>query len=1033
MQQKTFDLNSLNGATGFIVPGLASNGLGSSVSTAGDINGDGFSDLVLGAIYANSLAGAGYVIFGSRSGFPASFNLNNLNGANGFTVPGIVASGLLGSSVSTAGDINGDGLSDIVLGAPQGSSYTGASYVIFGNSGGFGAIFNLNTLNGTNGFTVPGITVNNQLGYSIDTAGDVNGDGISDLVLGAPYTNFFLGASYVIFGSRRGFPASFNLNNLNGTNGFIVPGVASQGFLGGSVSIAGDINGDGISDLILGAYQANSLAGASYVIFGSRGGFPSSFNLNNLNGTNGFIVPGVMTGNQGGQLGRSVSTAGDVNGDGLGDLLLGAPGTNGNSYIIFGSQGGFAPTFNLTNLNGTNGFTMLGRYADLGSSAGDINGDGTSDLIFGAPQSGTSYVVFGSSGGFGSPFNIAILNGTNGFSFIVSGLTVNNNLGSSVSPAGDVNGDGFSDLVLGANGANSNAGAAYVIFGSPFVFINNQMTITEGQSVMLTNNQLSVIDFKNPTNNLTFIPHNVQGGRFELVSNPGISITTFTPQQINSNQIRFVSNRTAPVSYAISVADGQFTSPAVAADVTFIDPGPMLINVPPTQMVEINQFFHFTLQAGQIFNDSDGDSLTYFVKLSNGSLLPNWINFDASQPNQLDFNGTAPSAGGTQLSVFAQDPLNVTANTEFEILAKSMWVNNQVTITEGQTVVLTQNDLDATGLNDPATKIFFTVSNLQGGRFEFVSMPGILITTFTQQQINSNEVCLVSDRTAPVAYEVGVTDGQFTLSPVAANVTFIDHAPMVINIPATQVVKVSQPFHFTLQANQIFNDSDGDPLTYSAKLTDGSPLPNWMRFDVLQLNQLNFSGTAPSVGGTQVSLSAQDSLNATANTQFEILTEFGNGTTASNLLNDSSAQIIGSVVGGVLGFGALLGTGFGFWQYVTNKNSRQRERFADYIRDVLKLKEVDNFDHETGQKYVAFVHRLIQSLQQSGIDPAGMRVGELHDLANDVAIAARNKITVATDCLGRSEITVDDLSEKAQELASEVQLLRNYVSSVCPK
>ena len=397
----SFNLTDLNGANGFTVPGVAVNGrLGESVSTAGDINGDAISDLVLGAYGANSIWGASYVIFGSRSGFPAIFNLTALNGANGFTVPGVAVGGGLGYSVSTAGDVNGDSISDVVLGAYNANSQLGASYVIFGSRSGFPAIFNLTTLNGTNGFTVPGIAARGGLGFSVSTAGDINGDGISDLVLGAPNPN----SAYVIFGSRSGFPAIFNLTALNGANGFTVPGVVANGILGNSVSTAGDINGDAISDLVLGAPGANSRWGTSYVIFGSRSGFPAIFNLSTLNGTNGFAVPGVAAS---GFLGISVSTAEDINGDAINDLVLGAYGANsiaGASYVIFGSRSGFPAIFNLTALNGTNGFTVSGVVAGgvLGNSvstAGDINGDAISDLVLGAPVAnsylGASYVIFG--------------------------------------------------------------------------------------------------------------------------------------------------------------------------------------------------------------------------------------------------------------------------------------------------------------------------------------------------------------------------------------------------------------------------------------------------------------------------------------------------------------------------------------------------------------------------------------------------------------------------------------------------------------
>src|SRR5665648_29567 len=110
--------------------------------------------------------------------FPAVFNLTMLDGQNGFSIPGIAATGRLGSSVSTAGDVNGDGLTDLIVGAYDVASAQGASYVLFGNlTLGSSGAFNLTTLNGQNGFSIPGIAAGGLLGWSVSTAGDVNGDG----------------------------------------------------------------------------------------------------------------------------------------------------------------------------------------------------------------------------------------------------------------------------------------------------------------------------------------------------------------------------------------------------------------------------------------------------------------------------------------------------------------------------------------------------------------------------------------------------------------------------------------------------------------------------------------------------------------------------------------------------------------------------------------------------------------------------------------------------------------------------------------
>jgi FG-GAP repeat/Putative Ig domain len=335
-----FNLTTLNGTNGFVVNGITSGGQLGSVSTAGDINGDGKDDLVLGAPQQNNMGpGAAYVILG-QSSFPASFNLTTLNGTNGFVVNGILVNGALGTSVSTAGDINNDGKDDLVLGAPwspgvsPGVYDVGAAYVILGQSS-FPAVFNLTTLNGTNGFAVKGISAANFFGISVSTAGDINNDGKDDLVLAADAVSDYEGAVYVIFG-QSSFPATFNLTTLNGTNGFVINAISrnpNSDDLGCSVSAARDINDDGIYDLVLGANEFSNSAGEVYVIFG-QSSFPAAFNLSTLNGTNGFVVNGLEPG---GYLGASVSTAGDINNDGKDDLVLGAPDVSddvGAAYVI---------------------------------------------------------------------------------------------------------------------------------------------------------------------------------------------------------------------------------------------------------------------------------------------------------------------------------------------------------------------------------------------------------------------------------------------------------------------------------------------------------------------------------------------------------------------------------------------------------------------------------------------------------------------------------------------------------------------------
>ena len=496
-------LSMLDGANGFTLTGIDPNDFsGASVSSAGDVNGDGYDDLIIGARFADSNvrnSGETYVVYGGARapGTDGVLALSALDGTNGFTLTGIDQNDFSGRSVSSAGDVNGDGYDDLIIGAsradPNGKRSAGETYVVYGGASAPGAdgVLELSTLDDTNGFTLTGIDRDDFSGVSVSSAGDVNGDGYDDLIIGAPGADpngVGSGETHVVYGGARapGKGGVLAVSALDGTNGFTLTGIDRGDQSGGSVSSAGDVNGDGYDDLIIGARGADpngDRSGETHVVYGGARapGTDGVLALSALDGTNGFTLTGI---------GAAVLSAGDVNGDGYDDLIIGAPGADpngesgaGETYVVYGgaSAPGTDGVLELSALNGTNGFTVTGinsRDYSGGSvsSAGDVNGDGYDDLIIGAfradpdgkNSAGETYVVHGGARapGMDGVLNLALLD-ANGFT--LTGIDPGDESGGSVSSAGDVNGDGYDDLIIGASGADPNeafsAGETYVVYG----------------------------------------------------------------------------------------------------------------------------------------------------------------------------------------------------------------------------------------------------------------------------------------------------------------------------------------------------------------------------------------------------------------------------------------------------------------------------------------------------------------------------------------------------------------------------------------
>ena len=480
MPMTAIGLGSLNGPNGYKIVGSApGDQAGRALRNAGDVNGDGLDDYLIGAAAAapDGKQGAGevYVVFGAVAN-PAALSLATLNGTNGFRLVGATYNDAAGEAVS-GGDFNGDGYADVIIGAPGVDGdvefETGAAYVVFGAPS-FPARVNLAALNGNNGLRLTGIAEDDGAGTSVNSAGDVNGDGYDDIIIGAPNATVSgkaaAGQAYVVLGNNA-FPPQFDLADLDGDNGFQIQGVAAESYAGNAVGGAGDMNGDGYDDVFVAAWKTSrsgsNESGAVYVIYGATT-YPAQLALNTLNGDNGFRLDGTSVGDR---AGSAVAPAGDVNGDGWADLVIGAPfadSLRGITYVVLGAND-FPPALALASLNGSNGFRLVSNHnngtAGMAVGAADINGDGLDDVLVGAPGAGEgfqrfagrTFAVFGRSV-FNAEVNLSALVPTTGVQF--DGEASGDQSGQVMSLAGDLNGDGYDEILIAAPGGGVGAGGA---------------------------------------------------------------------------------------------------------------------------------------------------------------------------------------------------------------------------------------------------------------------------------------------------------------------------------------------------------------------------------------------------------------------------------------------------------------------------------------------------------------------------------------------------------------------------------------------
>jgi len=425
-----------------------------------DVNGDGHPDFLIGADSAGSGMGTVHLYLGSATANVTDWNAASTAARIDLTNPD-GTNAAFGYSVASAGDVNGDGYADFLVGAYGTGANSGAVHLYLGS-----ATPNANTWNMTS--TPDRVDLRNLdgsdaiFGASVAGAGDVNGDGYADFLVGAPKA----GVIHLYLGSATPSATDWNETTFTGRIDLTSPDVLAA--FGNAVASAGDINGDGYADFLVGDDGVNG-EGATHLYLGS-----AAPNANAWNGT--MSAERIDLANPDGSnasFGYSVASAGDVNGDGYADFLIGALSASsnaGSAHLYFGSATPSAIGWNRPlpteriDLSNPDGATAL--FGASVASAGDVNGDGYADFLIGAEGestgAGATHLYLGAAIPSETMWNGPSSNRIT----LANPDATGTRFGASVASAGDVNGDGFADFLIGAHGTGALGGAAHLYLGS---------------------------------------------------------------------------------------------------------------------------------------------------------------------------------------------------------------------------------------------------------------------------------------------------------------------------------------------------------------------------------------------------------------------------------------------------------------------------------------------------------------------------------------------------------------------------------------
>ena len=705
---------------------------GYAVSLAGDFNGDGYGEVIMGAPLntftdsggsVRTDAGAAVLYEGGLNTSLVTKGYSGTGQVNGHYYTYSVNDGWFGFSVAGLGDMNNDGLADLLIGMPQGSSNPGGAFLVYGKAnsttGSLAEYQNDVSALSTTPAALSITSTFDSAGFSVSSAGDVNGDGWIDMIISAHFQSVgslaLAGKTYLIYGgSWLSSKQTISLGNVGGTNAEGIPGFVISGWEAGeesgtSVSSAGDFNGDGLADLLVGSIYNNAggqNSGATYVVLGKSDN--TAVNLSSVkNNIGGFVIKGE---NAQDKVGVSVSSGGDINGDGIGDIIIGAiielTGTTqtarGKTYVAFGSTTANA-TIDLGQIaSGIGGFAIVSstnteQSGHSVSSAGDINGDGLADIILGAPYSpvdggastGRSYVVYGKA----TTTNVSLTDVTNNIGgFAIIGQGAQDLSGFSVGAAGDVNGDGLADLIVGAPGYDASAsatstGRSYIIFGSktgPFAAgseVDNKGTSANDTLTSTGTQTLAGGSFSAGTGNDTFISN----GADVLLG--GMGKDTFVLNQSTLTALQSNFGAGGNTTQLAKIDGGAGIDTIRLGGTGGLNLNLSLIGNSSVGNIEGSSRIN-SIERINLSTDTGANELTIRVADVLDMASSNWANL--STLNSLGAGGWSPATGGStgiNASVMNYHQVAVTGGS-----------NDKVSTT-GWTLNTTGNVLDSAGIN----------------------------------------------------------------------------------------------------------------------------------------------------------------------------------------------------------------------------------------------------------------------------------------------------------------------------------------------